>query len=122
MIRSTTTIMIGRVRVRWIMGPARRWVAGAAAAGVGRSAGADGRPGPYLAGVLCGPVAPYRRYNLGSRVDRIAWCETSLRYSTLLQDLTDYLAADMLMRVWPDLDLPGWYREAAEDAHPHLAA
>lgn len=86
----------------------------------------DGLAGPVsgrhaLPSPACGWVTPYRVYDLGSRVDRVAWVETVIRHAATPRDLTDFLAADLLAAVWPALLLPGWAREWWEDAHPHLA-
>jgi hypothetical protein len=68
--------------------------------------------------------SPDRRFDLGDD-DQRAWLyETVLREACRPEDLTTYLNADILLRIWPQIRgrLPRGVRQAWEEKHPQLEA
>lgn len=84
-----------------------------------------------LHGPSCGVVQlPLRLYWSGpspvfdlSEPFLLCWLyQIVLREAVRPEDLTGYLDGDMLMAVWPQLDLPRGVRQAWEEHHPQLRA
>jgi hypothetical protein len=48
--------------------------------------------------------------------------ETVLREAASVEELRTWLDGATLVRVWPDLHLPPWVRQAWQQRHPELAA
>jgi hypothetical protein len=68
--------------------------------------------------------SPDRRFDLGND-DQRAWLyETVLREASRPEDLTTYLNAGILLRIWPQIRgrLPCGVRQAWEEKHPQLEA
>ncbi|MET3424771.1 hypothetical protein BJ973_003983 [Actinoplanes tereljensis] len=68
------------------------------------------------------PAAPWRVYDLASRVDRRDYCLAVIRHARQPADLADYLSAEILELAADDFMplLPGPIAERWRDAHPHL--
>jgi hypothetical protein len=64
--------------------------------------------------------APDRTFNLDARHDALAMYQTVLGEARTGDDLTSYLNADLLRRLWPALHLPAYIRQAWETAHADL--
>jgi DNA invertase Pin-like site-specific DNA recombinase len=65
---------------------------------------------------------PGHRFDLGDPDMRRWYYQTVLREASRAADLTGYLDAGTLARLWPDLFLPRGVRRAWEEQHPSLRA
>jgi hypothetical protein len=65
---------------------------------------------------------PDHHFDLGDPDSRRWYYETVLRESSRAEDLTAYLDAATLTRLWPELFLPRGVRRAWEEYHPALRA
>ena len=83
-------------------------------------------------GELCGPTSglvelplrlwwgPQRAFDL-SEPTMLAWMyENVLREAIRVDELRTYIDGQILIEVWPDLNLPRAVRAAWEARHPHL--
>jgi hypothetical protein len=61
-------------------------------------------------------------FDLGDRGQAAELYEAVLDAARAYHDITDYLAADLLVRLWPELGMRRATRQAWEEAHPVLAA
>jgi prevent-host-death family protein len=63
-----------------------------------------------------------RSFDLGKPYMVRSMYETVLGEAASAADLADWLDRDMLIRIWPDLYLPGGVRQAWQERHPALRA
>lgn len=66
--------------------------------------------------------SPGHEFDLGDPDMRSWLYQTVLREACSAEDLTIYLAADILIGLWPQLYLPQGIRDAWEERHPVLKA
>jgi hypothetical protein len=66
--------------------------------------------------------APNRRFDLDDEYERLKVYEIVLREAIRVDELTTWLDAALLRRLWPELYLPRGVRRAWETRHPVLTS